>query len=247
MEKLFCGSSENFPITQYVPKSRPWSSNKLIGHIEKTSIKLPRETIIQTQKTFWDNLCSEYDAENFCLFLETSRLHLSREFKAFEFVWRRDEYNHYLGFKHIYSIFYEESFEAIDTNLRNRPFDFSPIKSMLEDEFKICLLLAYDEIATTKSYAADYDFYTSLGPKELLIWIKLVTRDEAYHFHNCMELIKNRFYHRIAEIPNLVDQFVKWDIARNEYIGTFVLDHDNYSVDFLQSCAKIMKTYFPAK
>ncbi len=245
MEELFCGSSDSYPFSQFIPKSQPWNSESLIGHIQQNSIKLPTEIILQNQKTFWDNLCSEYDAENFCLFLEENHISLSPEFKAFEFVWRRDEYNHYIGFKRIYSILYGLPFEAIDTELKCRPVDFSPIKVMLGDEFKICLLLAYDEIATTKSYAADYDFYASFGPKELLKWIKLVTRDEAYHFHNCMELIGNRFHHRIAEIPNLVDQFVTWDLARNEYVGTFVLDHENYSADFLQSCASIMKKYFP--
>ena len=247
MEELFCGSSGSYPISQFIPKSRPWSSLNLIGHIGKNAIELQTETIKQFQQTFWDNLCSEYDAENFCLFLEKYDVQLSPEFKAFEFVWRRDEYNHYLGFRHIYSIFYGMSLEAIDSDLKQRPVNFRPILSMLGDEFKICLLLAYDEIATTKSYAADYDFYESFGPEGFLKWIKLVTRDEAYHFNNCMELIGKNFYHRIAEIPNLIDQFVKWDLARNEYIGTFVLDHENYSADFLQSCANIMKRYFPTK
>ena len=244
MEELFCGSSDNYPISQFVPKSQAWSSANLIGHINKSSIELGAEIIEQFQQTFWDNLCAEYDAENFCLFLKTHGVQLSVEFKTFEFVWRRDEYNHYLGFKHIYSILYEMSSELIDAQLKQRSVNFNPIKLLLEDEFKICLLLAYDEIATTKSYAEDYDFYESFGPREFLKWIKLVTRDEAYHFNNCMELIGTNFYHRIAEIPNLVDQFVEWDLARNEYIGTFVLDHENYSNEFLLSCANIMKRYF---
>lgn len=247
MEEFFCGSANSYPISQFVPKSQPWNSDDLIGHIQKSSIKCPVPAINQLQQTFWDNLCSEYDAENFCLFLEKYNVQLSPEFKAFEFVWRRDEYNHYLGFRHIYSILYGKSFEAIETELKQRYVDFNPIKSMLEDEFKICLLLAYDEIATTKSYAEDYGFYSSFGPSELLKWIKLVTRDEAYHFNNCMELIGKNFYDRIAEIPNLVDQFVEWDLNRNEYIGTFVLDHENYSINFLQSCADIMKRYFLVK
>src|SRR5437868_11375992 len=127
MEELFCGSSESYPISQFVPKSRPWISDNLIGHIGKRNIKLPAETIKQVQQTFWDNLCSEYDAENFCLFLERHSVDLSPEFKAFEFVWRRDEYNHTLGFKHIYSILYDIPFKAIDVQLKQRSIDFSPI------------------------------------------------------------------------------------------------------------------------
>jgi hypothetical protein len=247
MEELFCGSSNNYPISEFVPKSRPWNSVSLIGHIDKNLVILPAEIIKQVQQTFWENLCSEYDAENFCVFLEKACIPLSPEFKAFEYVWRRDELNHFLGFKYIYSIFYEMSFEAIDTELKNRPVDFNPLQSMLEDEFKICLLLAYDEISTTKSYASDYNFYASIGPEEFLKWIHLVARDEAYHFHNCMELIGKNYYHRISEIPKLVDQFVAWDLSRNEYKGTFVLDHESYNADFLQSCGDIMKKYFQKK
>lgn len=244
MEELFCGSSDSYPISEFIPKSQPWSSDSLIGHINKSTIKPTEDYILRFKNAFWDNLCSEYDAENFCLFLEKEKISLSPEFKAFEFVWRRDEYNHYLGFRHIYSTLYGGSLQTIDSKLVQRPVDFTPIMPMLGDEFKICLMLAYDEIATTKSYAADYDFYESFGPKELLKWIKLVTRDEAYHFNNCMELIGKNHYERVSEIPRLVDQFIEWDLARNEYLGTFVLDHFNYSPDFLQSCAKIMKKYF---
>lgn len=45
----------------------------------------------------WNDLCSEYDAENFCNYLKTSGIKLSSDFKSFEYVWRRDELNHYLG------------------------------------------------------------------------------------------------------------------------------------------------------
>ncbi|HLA58245.1 MAG TPA: hypothetical protein VK622_05775 [Puia sp.] len=244
MDEFFCGSSDGYPITQFTPKSHPWSSDKLIGHININNITLSTETISQFQNVFWDYLCSEYDADNFCLFLDTYNGYLSSDFKAFEYVWRRDEYNHYLGFRHIYSTFYRLPYHEIDAKLKQRHVDFNPILPMLSDEFKICLMLAYDEIATTKSYAADYSFYESFGPKELLKWIKLVTRDEAYHFNNCMELIRKNHFHRIAEIPDLVDQFVNWDLDRNEYVGTFILDHNNYGIDFLQSCANIMKRYF---
>lgn len=205
---------------------------------------LSKAVIEDSQDTLWNNMISEFDAENFCIYLETENLNLSPEFKAFEFVWRRDEYNHYIGFQHIYSTLYDKPKEEIINSLSNRTVNFQPIREMLEDEFKICLLLAYDEIATTKSYVSDYDFYASFGHSSFLKWIKLVARDEAYHFNNCMELIGKNYYHRTKEINELVNKFIKWDLDKNEYQGTFVLDHASYSEDFLTSCGNIMKKYF---
>ncbi len=244
MDELFCGSSHIYPLSTFTPKSIPWSSSQLIGALDKGNVSLSDEVLSDQKSTFWDNLCSEYDAENFCLFLEKNKIKLSSDFKAFEFVWRRDEFNHHIGFRHIYSILYDTQVSSIDEQLKQRSVNFTPIEVMLEDEFKICLVLAYDEIATTKSYALDYDFYKSFGHDGFLKWIKLVTRDEAYHFNNCMELIGKNFYHRINEIPQLVDNFISWDLSRNEYKGTFVLDHENYDELFLRSCGDIMKQYF---
>lgn len=244
MDELFCGSTDSYPLSTFTPKSIPWSSLALIGELGRQDIVLSDHIIAEHKSTFWDNLCSEYDAENFCLFLQIGSFILSSEFKAFEFVWRRDEFNHHLGFRHIYSILYDVPVKDIAKKLEQRQVDFAPIQNLLEDEFKICLLLAYDEIATTKSYALDYEFYKSFGNDNFHSWIKLVTRDEAYHFNNCMEIIGKNFYNRIGEIPALVDDFIRWDLSRNEYKGTFVLDHDNYSEDFLKSSGQIIKQYF---
>jgi hypothetical protein len=241
---LFCGSADSYPITTFTPKSLPWDSNLLIGNLFRKDVELTDKVLENLKTTFWDNLCSEFDADNFCIFLKEEEFALSDDFKAFEYVWRRDEYNHYLGFRHFYSILYDIPVHDIIAKLNERVVDFNPIKNLLEDEFRICLLLAYDEIATTKSYALDYDFYNSLGHQNFLKWIKLVTRDEAYHFNNCMELIGKNHYHRISEIPKLVDQYIEWDINRTVYQGTFVLDHANYSEGFLISSGTIMKKYF---
>jgi len=244
MYNLFCGSSDSYPLTDFVPKSIPWDSGRLIGHLDKSKIVLSDDVIAANKPVFWDNLCSEYDAEHFCLYLKQEGFGLSPDFKAFEYVWRRDEYNHYLGFQHIYCTLYDTTVQEVQDRLHQRSTNFEPIRNLLEDEFKTCLLLAYDEIATTKSYAADYDFYRSFGHRNFLKWIKLVTRDEAYHFNNCMEVIGKNHYHRISEIPQLVDQFIEWDVQRHTYEGTFVLDHENYSEDFLVTCGHLMKQYF---
>ncbi len=177
MNDLFCGSNDSYPLTDFVPKSIPWDSMRLIGHLNQSNIILSEEVIRLNKLIFWGHLCSEYDAENFCLYLKQEGFVLSPEFKAFEYVWRRDEYNHYVGFQHIYCILYDTTAQEVEDMLNQRSTNFEPIKSLLEDEFKTCLLLAYDEIATTKSYVADYDFYQSFGHRNFLKWIKLVTRN----------------------------------------------------------------------
>lgn len=246
-EEKFCGDANILPKTiAFQPKSKPWDSASLIGHLKRSDILQNDTNIEDLRKLFWKDLCSEYDAENFCKYLENSHINLSDDFKSFEFVWRRDEFNHYLGFRHIYSICFGVSKEEISNKVIKRSVDFEPILGLLEDEFKICLLLAYDEIATTKAYSTDFDKYKTLGHKNFLTWIKRVTRDESYHFHNCMQLIGKNHRNRISELPRLVDKFIEWDLGENAYKGTFVLDHDSeyFSKSFLIDCGNVIKNYF---
>lgn len=246
-EALFCGSADAYPTNaQFHPKSLPWHTDELIGQVRRNEIQLDHSIIDEVQHGLWNDLCSEYDAENFCNYLKTSGIPLSEDFKAFEYVWRRDEFNHYLGFRKIYSLLYDIPEEQLKNEVENRPVNFDPLQSMLEDEFKICLLIAYDEIATTKNYASEYEFYASFGPGSFLRWIKNVTRDEAYHFNNCMELIGKNFRNRIDEIPPLVDSFINWDLNGEEYQGTFILDHDGpyFTREVLKACGDTIKNYF---
>lgn len=247
LEHLFCGSTDIYPTdTQFQPKSIPWSSYELIGQIQKDEIYLDPTIIAEVKDGLWNDLCSEYDAENFCNYLKNANIKLSNDFKAFEHVWRRDEFNHYLGFRRIYSLLYDIPEDYLIKEVERRPVNFEPIQFMLEDEFKICLLIAYDEIATTKNYASEYEFYNSFGPSNLLRWIKNVTRDEAYHFNNSMELIGKNFRNRIPEIPELVDHFIDWDLHGEAYHGTFVLDHDGpyFTSEVLNMCGNTIKNYF---
>lgn len=244
---LFCGSTDTYPTnTQFQPKSIPWSTDELIGRFRRNDILLDDETIAEIRDGLWNDLSSEYDAENFCNYLKASGIKLSDDFKAFEYVWRRDEFNHYEGFRRIYSLLYDRPEKDIIEEMESRPVNFDPIRPMLEDEFKVCLLIAYDEIATTKNYSSEYELYHSFGPANFLRWIKNVTRDEAYHFNNSMELIGKNFKDRIVEIPNLVDNFIDWDLNGGEYHGTFVLDHDGpyFTSEVLNTCGTIIKDYF---
>lgn len=241
--KLFCGLDITVRSSDYSPRSMPWNSNDYLANVGRTGVLSSSETAENLRPMLWNDLCSEYDAENFCKYLERSGLELSPAFKSFEGAWRKDEYNHYLGFLRIYSRLYDEPEEEVAKRLEHREADFKPIDKFLKDEFTIALLLAYDEIATAKAYSQDHELYASFEDPNYLRWIKLVTRDESIHFTNLTGLINQKHPDRIPEVSQLVSQFIEWDLEGGEYKGTFVLDHeggDYFTPEFLRDCGRII-------
>ncbi len=232
--------------TEFTPKSLPWNSKEVLNGLTRSDFTTSEQEVADLHELFWNDLCSEYDAENICNYMERGNFNFTSEFKAFEKVWRRDEYNHYLGFRQIYSLLYKVPEEEIKVRLEQRQPDFDPIRSFLEDEFVTCLVFAYDEIATTKAYSTDHEIYKSFGDTRLYEWIRKVTRDESFHFTNCMEVIKRRHPHRIPETPRYIQKFIEWDLGGHEYKGTFVLDHEGYyfTPAFLNNCGRIIINYF---
>ena len=171
---------------------------------------------------------------------------MTSEFDVFERAWRSDEWNHYQGFLTIYAILYNQPEDEVVKLLRQREPNFVPVSRFLDDEFKTCVVMAYDEIATTRAYAMDYGLYDSFGDPRFNQWIKSVTRDEALHFYNCMQVIGLRHRNRIPEITSLISELIDWDLGGNSYSGTFVLDHEGYyfTPEFLQKCGKLITGYF---
>ena len=199
-QKDYCGQSLVVPPTDFDPKSRDWNSIDYLKDLRRSDINLSDEFLDKKRDFFLHAAYTEFDAENLCRFLETLDFEFSPEFKVFEKKWRRDEWNHYIGFRYIYSIIFNESETAIARIIESRPYDFSGIQNFFKDEFSICLLIAYDEILTTKSYASEHQLYKSFGNPQFYSWIKEVTRDESYHFNNVMEVIGLNHSDRIEEI-----------------------------------------------
>lgn len=224
----------------FKPKSRNWDSMDMLGKITREDLSINESEIADLEHLFWNDICSEYDADNFSNFLRDCGLKLSPEFEAFEAIWHRDEWNHYVGFRQIYSLLYEKPCEVIHEAVAKQEVDFSSIIEFLEDEFTVCLVLAYDEIATTRAYRMDFELYKSFGPQSMADWIKYVARDEAFHFSNILNVIRLRHTERLSEVPELVKKMIDYDLANHDYKGTFVLDHKGYyfSPDFLYDCGK---------
>lgn len=226
----------------FKPKSLKWDSLVMLSGITRSNLTINEQEISVLEELFWNDICSEYDADNLSKFLNNSDLNFSPEFKVFEKVWRRDERNHYVGFRQIYSLLYNEPVEQIERRLADREKDFSSINEFLQDEFMICMVLAYDEIATTRAYRMDFELYKSFGQQSIADWIKYVAHDEALHFSNILEVIKRCHSERLAEVPVVIDQLVEYDLADNDYKATFVLDHKGYyfTPKFLCDCGKII-------
>ncbi len=233
-------------MSEFTPKSLTWSSEAVLQDIARRDFTISDKQVADLEGLFWNDLCSEHDAENICQYMENAGYKYNSSFSAFEKAWRRDEWNHYLGFRKIYSSLYGTPEEQLASRLASREVDFEPIREFLEDEFVFTLVLAYDEIATTKAYSMDHDLYRSFGDPRLHQWIRLVTRDEAFHFHNCMELIRLEHADRISEIPGHVNKFIQWDLGGHDYKGTFVLDHEGYyfTPNFLNDCGQRIVDYF---
>ncbi len=228
----------------FVVKSIQWDSMHLLEACSRTDIVLAQDVLEAKRGFFFHAAYTEYDAENLCRHIDTLDIRFTPEFKAFEKTWRRDELNHYIGFRYIYSLMFNQSVSEVAELIETRPFDFSQIQKFFKDEFVICLLIAYDEILTTRGYASEFGLYKSLGSSVFLDWFKRVTRDEAFHFHNIMQVIKARHSNRIDEIPFTLKTFIEKDLQRDDYRATFVLDHDLYNVEFLQKGAAVIERYF---
>lgn len=222
----------------YKSKSRPWNALELLSAIRTDSISISEYDKTQFEPILWNDLCSEYDAEHFCVMLENSDVHFSDEFVSFEKVWRRDEYNHYLGFRRIYHLFYNEPETSITNRLEVRKPDFADLNEFIQDEFSLCLILAYDEIATTHAYNEDIPFYRALGPEEFNDWIRFVKADEAIHYLNALRVVQVRHRDRLNEVEGVLQKILYTDLNNNDYKATFILDHKGppFTPKMLQSC-----------
>ncbi len=224
-----------------------WDSSVILDGVRKDTLMLQAVDVEGIRETLWNDLCSEYDADNLCRYLDEleidGQLARSDEFKAFEQAWRRDELNHAVGFGHLYSTLYDVPTSNLFRQLSERTPDFRSIEHFLTDEFRICMVLAYDEIATTRSYKDDHDtFYNKFGNTSLLEWIRLVARDEAFHFNNLVQVIRRNHSHRLCEVPRIIDELLEWDLSKRQYGATFVLDHtgEQFTSPFLNKCREIL-------
>ena len=129
-------------ITGFLPKRVEWNSREVLGNLTRADISLSEKEATELQGMLWNDLCSEYDAQNFSAHLRNLDLSYSEEFLMFERAWLGDEWNHYLGFRFLYSTLYGLPEKQITHELGKRIADFDAIAEFLEQEFAICMVIA---------------------------------------------------------------------------------------------------------
>jgi hypothetical protein len=227
----------------FTVRATNWVSADILRGLARDDVTLPVADVIDRQEFLWNAMITEYDAHNLDRYLTKRRTKFSTEFLAFRRAWSHDEWNHYLGFRFIYSLLYNVSEDQVAKEVPVEVVDFDPIADFFDDEFKTVLALAYDEIATFKSYRAEFPFYESFGDKRVIRWFKRVTNDELNHFRNCMEIIRHNHSSRLEQVGETLGRLLEWDRKAHPYRRTFVLDHYWYSQSFLEHCSEMINSY----
>ena len=189
---------------------------------------------ITFKDNLWDEICSEFDARRLAEHIRAARLPLSGEFRRFSESWLRDENQHYLGFRRLYSTMYHVPPDEVASRVEGRSSAFAALTPFLVDEFHLCVLLRSDEIVTAKAYASDFDMYDALGDRHLSAWIRQVCRDESNHFCGAMELMKRLHGNRLVDVPTVLDELIRFNAGSSKYSGSFVLDHQSYGSELIE-------------
>lgn len=220
--------------TDRFPVRKPWDSLDLLRDVERADLEASPRDMAEVAELLLFDMNTEYDAMNLSDYLDRRQAagtEFSPEFWQFREAWLADEWNHYRGYRKLYSLCTGKSAEALHEDVVSRPVDFGPVERFLDDEFWICLVIAYDEIFTVRSCQQDFPLFESFAKPCLLEWIKLVARDEGYHYRNALEVVRRRHRDRIAEAPQVLDTLIGWDSESKEYGATFVLDHEETRYD----------------
>lgn len=221
----------------YHPLSHSWSAEELFSGLNRHEIQ--DDDLINYKPFLMADYLVEADAEN--LYLELTRFHpISAEFKKFLDPWHQEELNHARGFKRILNILYDLDEETLNLAHQARSSDFSHLQTYLNDEFKLAVLLAYDEYCSTVAYRKDV-FYQNLGPEAFKKWIQWVIKDEARHFMNAVKLIHCKHQKRIPETHDVLADILAQELKIENYQSTFLLHADSdYGSD--QAAFSLIKT-----
>ena len=201
---------------------------------ERTPTELAREIEPYAQKLsdeererlrfilVWDFL-SEFDARFYSRYVRALDLPFTRSFLATEAQWALDEKRHCEVFRTAYDVVIgiDAEFQA---ELDRREANFGPIEHLFEDEFSIACLGAYDELATVRAYKANLEWYDRLGPKFGKV-VRRVIADEAQHYANFLELLRNEHAHRVEDADRVITRIRETE--GTPYANTFILDHDD--------------------
>jgi len=211
--------------TSYAPKQRSWSVARILDGVGAEDVTCTPEEARAAEPQLWIDLAAEWDARLLQAHLEATDRGFSPAFGAFLQAWAEDEEQHTEGLLRIYSLVTGEAEGSVRERLSRRRGDFRHVEPLLEDEFELLVLLAYDEAMSTAGYSEDIPFYRSLGPAAFGDLLRELKNDEAMHYRNAVDLLVRDHAGRSAEVPEVIRRVVRFDEAQDEYRATFVLDH----------------------
>lgn len=209
----------------YVPRQRAWSVSDLLEGVTSADVTCSEQDLSAAEPRLWIDLAAEWDARLLEAHIVDANRGFSAEFHAFLKVWAEDEEQHTEGLLRLYSLVTGEQEGSVLSRLRARVGDFRSVEPLLEGEFEVLVLLAYDEAMSTAGYGEDIPFYRSLGPASFGRLLRELKNDEAMHYRNAVELLVLAHRHRVEDVPRVVERVVQFDEAQEEYRATFVLDH----------------------
>lgn len=211
--------------TSYVPRRRSWSVKALFDGVSSDQVTCSPAEAAAAEPRLWTDLVAEWDARLLEAFILERERSLTGAFHRFLAAWAQDEERHTDGLLRLYSLVTGEAEASVRGRLMERRGDFCAVEPLLEDEFELLVLLAYDEAMSTAGYSEDLPFYQSLGPAPFGRLLRELKNDEAVHYRNAVELLVLAYSDRIDEVPRVVERVVRFDEAQDEYRATFVLDH----------------------
>ncbi len=200
-----------------------------MGSVVASDVRCTPEQGLEFEPRLWMDLVAEYDAR--LLEAELARRAALRgqpysaEFMLFLGAWALDEAKHASGLATLYCLVTGVARPDLDDRLRARAGKFAGFDEILDDEFQLAVLFAYDEAMSTRGYSEDIPFYASLGPPAFEELLRHLKNDEAVHYANAVELLAARFSDRVDEVPAVMGAIVELDVQQESYEGTFVLDH----------------------
>lgn len=214
-------TSQNF-----TPRRGEWDAGALFDGIGREDVALADHELADLESFFWFDLCAEWDSRHLHRHLHERGDEYTPEFLAFEEAWYADEINHAEGFLALHCLLFGEQRDGVIARLEAREPEFDELGRFFGDEFRLALLFAYDELATTRAYRLDVALYERLGHPVFRDWIRRLLRDEGYHHANAVEVIRRRHAHRMDEVAKHVGEFVEWDSGGHDYRATFLFDHE---------------------
>ena len=232
-----------------------WTPEELIasGGPDPRALSLGAAVREALHGSLWHSLSSEYDARHLSAFLRASGLGLSDAFWALERAWASDEYKHYRALRWLYSRVYAVEERELDARLAQRQPDFAPLLPLLRDEFSLCVVLAFDELASARSYARDRVRFRPLGSTAVRL-LHCAARDEFWHCRNALDLLRARHSDRLSEVHALLARVIAHDTSPQfRYGATFLLDqsldpqHGDLDEAFLHDCGERVETYLFSK